>query len=92
MNFNTDPTKQAQEVIFSCKTRKLPHPSLVFNNAKVTQSIYRKHLGIMLDSKVTFENHLKMVTTKINKTVELLRKLQNLLPRTALMTRFIKLW
>ena len=45
----------------------------------------------MLDSKVTFENHLKMVTTKINKTVGLLRKLQNLLPRTVLMTRFIKL-
>ena len=86
MNFNTDPTKQAQEVIFIRKTKKLPHPFLVFNNAKVTQSIYQKHLGIILGSKLTFENHLKMVTTKINKTIRLLRKLQNLLPRTALIT------
>ena len=41
MNFNPDPTKQVQEIIFSRKTNKkeLPHPSLVFNNAKVTQSI-----------------------------------------------------
>ena len=41
MNFNPHPTKQAQEVIFSHKTKKLPHPPLVFNNANVTQSIYQ---------------------------------------------------
>ena len=84
MNFNPDPTKQAQEVIFIRKTKKLPHPPLVFNNTNVTQSIYQKHLGIILDSKLTFENHINMVTTKINKTIGLLRKLQNLLPRTDL--------
>ena len=55
----------------------------------MTQSIYQKHLGIILDSKLTFENHLKMVTTKINKTIGLLRKLQNLLPRTVLIKIYI---
>ena len=84
MNFNPDPTKQAQEVIFNHKTKKLPHPPLVFNNTNVTQSIYQKHLGIILDSKLTFENHINMVTTKINKTIGLLHKLENLLPRIAL--------
>ena len=58
MNFNPNPTKQAQEVIFSHKTKKLPHPLLVFNNANVTQTIHQKHLGIILDSKLTFVNHL----------------------------------
>ena len=84
MNFNPDRTKQAQEVIFSRKTKKLPHPPLVFNNTNVTQSIYQKHLGIILDSKLTFENHINIVATKINKNIGLLSKLQNLLPRTAL--------
>ena len=84
MNFNPDPTKQAQKVIFRRKTKKLPYPPLAFNNTNVTQSIYQKHLGMILDSKLTFENHIIMVTTKINKTIGLLRKLQNLLPRTAL--------
>ena len=37
MNFNPDPTKQTQEVIFGPKTRKQPHPPLVFNNANVTE-------------------------------------------------------
>ena len=50
MNFNQDPVKQGQEFIFSRKTKKLPHPSLVFNNTNVTQSIYQKHLGIILDN------------------------------------------
>ena len=36
MNFNSDPPKQAQEVIFSHKTKKLLHPPIVFNNANVT--------------------------------------------------------
>ena len=66
------------------KQKGLPHPPLVFNNTNVTQSIYQKHLGLILDSKLTFENHVNMVTNKINKTIGLLRKLQNLLPRIAL--------
>ena len=45
MNFNPDPTKQAQEVIFRCKTKELSHPPLASNNANVTQSIYQKHQG-----------------------------------------------
>ena len=58
----------------------------MFNNVNVTQSIYQKHLGIILDSKLTFVDHLNMVTTKINITSGLLRKLQNLLPRNTLIT------
>ena len=40
MNFNPDCTKLIQEVIFSCKTKKLPRLPLVFNDANVTQSIH----------------------------------------------------
>ena len=43
---------------------------------KLTQSIYQKHLSIIQDSELTFENHLKMVTIKTNKTIGLLRILQ----------------
>ena len=41
-------------------------------------------VGILLKLKLTIENYLKMVTTKINETIRHLRKLQNLLLRTAL--------
>ena len=80
INFNPDSNKQVQEFFFSRKTKKLLHPSLVFDNANVTQSIYQKHLDMILDSKLTFENHINVVT------IGLLHKLQNLLPRTVLIT------
>ena len=86
MNFNPDPTKQAHEVIFSRKTKEIYHPPLVFNNTNVSQSSSQKHLGVILDSKLIFDEHLKMISLKISKTLGLLRKLHNLLPRSALIT------
>ena len=76
MSFNPDPSKQAQVVIFSRKLKKITHPPLVFNNANVSQCKSQKHLGIMLDSKLTIEDHYKTVLSKTNRTIELLRKLQ----------------
>ena len=37
-----------------------------------------------IDSKLIFENHLNILTTKTNKTIELLHELQNLLRKVAL--------
>ena len=86
MNFNSDTTKQAQEVIFSRKSKKKVHPPLLFNNASVTQIFSQKHLGIILDNQLKFGDHLKIVSGKINKIIGLLRKLQFFLARAALMT------
>ena len=86
MSFNPDPSKQAQEVICSRKIKKLPHPSLVFNNNNVLQTSSQKHLGVTLDVKLTFDEHLNNVLNKVNKTIGLLRKLQNLLSRSTLIT------
>ena len=86
MDFNPDSTKQADEVIFSRKAKELYHSPLVFNNTSVSQSSSEKHVGIMLDSKLIFDEHLEMVSLKISKTLGLLRKLYNLLPRSALIT------
>ena len=81
-----DPSKQAQKVIFSQKLKKVTQLPLVFNNANVSQCESQKHLGIILDSKLTFEDHYKTVLNKTNGTIGLLHKLQNLLPREALIT------
>ena len=86
MSFNPDLSKQAQEVIVSCKIKKLSHPSLVFNNNNVLQTSSQKHLGVTLDVKLTFDEHLNNVLNKVNKTIGLLRKLQNLLSRSTLIT------
>ena len=86
MSFNPDPNKQAQEVIFSRKIQKSSQPSLIFNNNIVTQSLTQKHLGMFLDTKLDFQEHLKSIFSKVNKTIGLLRKLQYILPRSPLLT------
>ena len=88
MRFNLDPKEQAQEVIFSRNIDKIDHPLLYFNDNLVKSSSTHKHLGIILDAKLDFSLHLKNIQNKVNKTIGLLRKLQDTLPRTSLITIF----
>ena len=85
MSFNSDTSKQAQEVIFSRKTKKRIPSSLAFNNNNVPETNSQNHLGVVLDNRLSFEDHLKMILNKVNKTIGLLRKLHNILPRSALL-------
>ena len=86
MIFNPDPSKQVQEVIFSHKIQKSCHPSIYFNNKSVKQVPSQKHLGQILDNKLNFEEHPKNILNKVYKTIGLLCKLQNILPREPLLT------
>ena len=74
MSFNPDPNKQAQEVIFSRKLNKPNHTSLNVSNTVVIRSTTHEHLGMILDTKLDFQEHLNKLS-KISKTIGLLRKL-----------------
>ena len=86
MTFNPDLTKQAQEVIFNRKTKKLLHSCLSFNNVPLRNSISKKHLGLELDVKPNFVEHIKNITQKLSKTMDLLRSFQPILLRSSLLT------
>ena len=64
MIFNSDLSKQAQEVIFSRKIKKLRHPTLLFNNIPLSNSLFQKRLGLTLDIKLNFSEHIKSITKK----------------------------
>ena len=86
MSFTPDPSKQAQELIFSRKIQKTCHPSIYFNDKSVKQAPSQKHLGLILDTNLNFLEHLNNILNKINKNIGLLRKLQNILPLESLLT------
>ena len=86
MNFNPDPNKQVQEVIFPRKINKINNPPLLFNQTLVKSSSTQKHLGMVLDTKLDFNLHIKNMQSKVNKTIGLLRKRQTNLPRESLIT------
>ena len=85
MNFNSDTSKQAHEVLFSRKVKVTAHPQLVFNNNPVHETATQKHFRIFLDFKLNFQVHFENMLNKVNKTIGLLRKLQNTLPRPSLL-------
>ena len=56
------------------------------NNNIVYQSTSQKHLGIILDNRLSFEEHLRLVFSKINKTINLLHKLQCFIAKSELLS------
>ena len=86
MNFNPDPSKQAQEFLFSQKISSKPYPSLYFNDNPVHQVPLQKHLGLFLDQKLSFDEHIQCILIKTHKIIGMIRKLQPVIPRAALLT------
>ena len=58
MSFNPDPNKQAVEVVFSKKRIPVNQPSIYFNNSPVSVMPSQKHLGLILDGRLSFIHHL----------------------------------
>ena len=84
MSFNPDPLKPPVEVIFSTKTKPPDHPEIIFNGIPLSRRKEHKHLGLILDKKLTFHNH---IIEKINKTKQLLytmKKTRHYIPSFAL--------
>ena len=79
-------SKQAQEVIFSRKRQNLNHNSIYFNHNIVQQVPSQKHLGMHLDTKLNFQEHLDNIMSKVDKTIGLLRKRHVVLPCPSLAT------
>ena len=86
MIFNPDPTKPAQEVLFSRKKQNQIHPTISLNNIQVEKVPYQKHLGLILDQKLNFKQHADCAISKINKGIAVIKKLRYSLPRKSLVT------
>ena len=84
MSFNPDPTKPAEEIIFSHKTSETNHPPLYFNGIEVKRVSEHKHLGLILDPKLNFAAHIREKSATAKKGIGLMRMLRAYLPIKAL--------
>ena len=76
LEFNPDPTKQATEVLFSCK--------IMFNGTVVAKMNEQKHLGLILGSSLSFKKHLNEKIIKAKKNLGIIKHLSIFLPRKTL--------
>ena len=86
MRFNPDPNKQATEVIFSRKKKLVLHPLLIFNGSPVESSPSQKHLVLILETKLCFDEHLNQKRSKANNGIANIKRLRNYLPQNSLLT------
>ena len=84
MSFNPDTQKQVVELLLSKKKYEVDHPVILFNNIPMKKVEEHKHLGIILDSKLSFSIHIKSAISKTKKGIGLLKYLSNYLPRHTL--------
>ena len=85
MQFNPDPNKQAQEVIFSKKAESNNSLPLAFNKTEVRTCQSQKHLGLILDKRLNFTEHINSKISKCDKLIGIIKKLSISFPRNALL-------
>ena len=81
LEFNPDPTKQATDVLFSCKTLNPNHPQIMFNGTVVAKMNEQKHLGLILESSLSFKKHLNEKIIKAKKNLRIVKHLSMFFPR-----------
>ena len=92
MPFNLDPSKQAQEVLFShkvTKTNKYYNPNIIFNGNTVQKKCQSKVPWYNFGRKSkTLNDHITSKLTTVNKLISTLRKLYYYMARDPLITSY----
>ena len=84
MSFNPDPTKPAEEILFSMKRNSPHHPPLFFNGIEVKGVFEHKHLGLIFDPKLSFNAHITQISATACRGVGLIKHLRPYLPVNSL--------
>ena len=76
MLFNPNPSKPVQVVLFWWEKQVQIHPIISLNNIQVERVPYQKHLGLILDEKLNFKQHIVSAISKVNKGISIIKKTQ----------------
>ena len=83
------PNKTKLMLFTSRQTNEVPVIKFFNDNLEFVSNI--KYLGITLDNKLSFSNHIDTVLTKLNKAKGIIRNVSHILPRNTLKTIYFSL-
>ena len=76
--------KKTNYIVFGNK--KLPHDiNLHINSISIVRVEFTKFLGVYIDAKVTWKNHIEIIASKIAKGLGILNKVKLVLPQNVLL-------
>ena len=79
---------KTEELIISRKITPRNHPAVTMDNVEVKRVDCHKHLGLIFNTKCTWNEHIDEITTKAWKRIHLLQSLNYQLDRRALQTMY----
>ena len=85
MSFNPDINNQATEVYFSQRREKSLTTPIIFSSNIILTFPCQKRLGLVLDSKLSFNEHVNQKINKCNRIIGLLKRLSRILSRDQLL-------
>ena len=88
MLFNSEPSKPAQEVLFSITKQDQINLAISFNSIQVERTSYRKNICILLDEKLYSEQHVDKAILKTNEGISVIKRLRHNLQPKPLVTRY----
>ena len=66
------------------KNEAVAHPPVFFNGSEVVVKAEHKHLGMILDSKLSFQSHVRKAIIKARKGIGIIRFLSKYVTRDVL--------
>lgn len=68
------------------RVKKVVHLPILFKNKPIEQISSHKYVGLVLEPFLTFDEHIKAITSKVSKAIGVLEKLNNRSPWSSLTT------
>ena len=68
------------------RVKQVVHLPILFKNKPIEKISSHKYLGLVLDPFLTFDEHIKAISSNVSKAIGLLQKLNNRLPCSSLTT------
>ena len=86
MLFDLDPSKPAEEVLFSRKKKIQIFPTMSLNNIQVEIASHHQHQSILLNEKLNSKQHIDTAILKIYKSISVIKNSDISTPQKSLIT------
>jgi len=63
-------------VIFAAKNKPIKNVTILINKKAIQQKDYVKYLGVLIDSKLTFKNHISAIALKVSRITGAMRRIR----------------
>ena len=83
-------SNKCSHIVFSYRNNSRI-PPITFGNGQISQSSSTRFLGILIDEKLQFSNHIQSIASKISKSIGILNKLKLIFPSNILLKLYLTL-